>query len=270
MKPLFLSVCLLYTLLIQAQRNIRGLIKAEKSFAAYAVAHGTKAAFLHYLDSAGIIFQQGNFVNGIEAWQLRAPTKGVLNWQPQYAEIAASHDFGYTTGPWTFQPNGPQDTVAARGQYITIWHVNKERQWKVLIDLGISNTSVNPVHEVKRIKAIKWLQPTKDTTILMNTEMVFLIVIDENVATAYHQFLSATSILNRNGHLPALTQHDQERLIKSTPELSYTVLGSAIARSGDLGYVYGTTMFKNKQDGYLRIWRREKEGWKIALEVLRF
>ena len=38
----------------------------------------------------------------------------------------------------------------------------------------------------------------------------------------------------------------------------------------DLGYVYGTADINDKRDGYLRIWRREKDGWKIAVEVLHF
>jgi ketosteroid isomerase-like protein len=46
--------------------------------------------------------------------------------------------------------------------------------------------------------------------------------------------------------------------------------GSGIASSGDIGYVYGTTIIDGKTDNYLRIWRREKTGWKIAVEVLRY
>jgi len=38
----------------------------------------------------------------------------------------------------------------------------------------------------------------------------------------------------------------------------------------DMRYVYGTTVINDKQDGYLRIWRREKDEWKIAVEVLHF
>jgi len=53
-------------------------------------------------------------------------------------------------------------------------------------------------------------------------------------------------------------------------QIKYEFIDSGISSSGDLGYVYGTTMINGKQDGYLRIWRKETEGWKIALEVLRY
>ena len=63
-----------------AQQSIDGLIKAERDFAAYSVANGTKEAFLKFLDSAGVIFDNGKAVNGIEAWSKREKRPGVLNW----------------------------------------------------------------------------------------------------------------------------------------------------------------------------------------------
>src|SRR6476619_6274717 len=88
------------SLSLQAQKNIDGLIAAEKNFAALSVAQGTKTAFLHFLDSNGIVFDKGNPVNGIQVWTSRENRGGVLNWHPQFAEISLSGDFGYTTGPW--------------------------------------------------------------------------------------------------------------------------------------------------------------------------
>src|SRR5215207_9483594 len=84
-----------------AQTGIDDLIGAEKDFAAYSVAHGTKAAFLQYLDPSGIIFEKGLPVNGIQSWKEREARPGILNWHPDAAEVSRSGDFGYTTGPWT-------------------------------------------------------------------------------------------------------------------------------------------------------------------------
>src|SRR5436190_24166412 len=106
MKKLF-SIPILFFVCsqnIHAQKGIDGLIQAEKKFAAYSVSNSTKEAFLKFLDSAGIVFDNSKPVNGIETWNKREKRPGILNWYPQYAEIAISGDFGYTTGPWTFQP----------------------------------------------------------------------------------------------------------------------------------------------------------------------
>src|SRR6266496_2017264 len=122
-----------------SQKNFDGLIKAEKSFAAYSVAYRTKDAFLKFADSTGIIFDPATEspVNAIEIWNKREKRPGKLDWQPEYAEIAASNDFGYTTGPYTFTMN---DTVTARGEYVTVWQMNKQGEWKFLLDLGVNNT----------------------------------------------------------------------------------------------------------------------------------
>jgi ketosteroid isomerase-like protein len=83
--------------------------------------------------------------------------------------------------------------------------------------------------------------------------------------------LSAFSRINRNKFLPAVNKQWQQQLLDSMPtQIKYEFIDSGISSSGDLGYVYGATMINGKQDGYLRIWRKETEGWKIALEVLRY
>src|SRR5689334_13749270 len=115
MKNLKLLLLLSFPLHGLSQANIDGLVKAERSFSAYAVSHGIKPAFLQFADSSGILFDKGKAVNAIQIWNARENRPGILNWFPDHVEIAASHDFGYTTGPWTFQPNSINDSIVARG-----------------------------------------------------------------------------------------------------------------------------------------------------------
>lgn len=253
-----------------AQKSIDGLINAEKSFAAYSVEHGTKDAFLKFLDSNGIVFEQGKAVNGIEAWSKREKRPGILNWHPQFAEIASSNDFGYTTGPWTFQPKTITDSIVARGQYFTIWHIDKNGEWKFLADLGIGNTPENIFPTTKKIIAKKFSNDAVIDSVL-KAEENFIAAYHENNSKAYRKFLSNKIILLRNGRLPSTSVDDQLIIVKNTPfNIQFTITGSGIAPSGDLAYIYGNTIINNKQDNYLHIWRKEKDGWKIALEVLRY
>jgi len=60
-------------------------------------------------------------------------------------------------------------------------------------------------------------------------------------------------------------------MIENTPtNIQFAITGTGIASSGDMAYVYGNTLINNKSENYLHIWRKEKDGWKIALEVLRY
>src|SRR6478672_12161893 len=114
MKRSILFLFAFYSLQACAQKKIGQLIQVEKDFAAYSVAKNTKAAFLTYLDSSGVVFENGKAVNGIATWNKREVRPGVLNWHPQFAEISASGNLGYATGPWTFQRGTIMDSVVAR------------------------------------------------------------------------------------------------------------------------------------------------------------
>ena len=266
----FISILIVGCFLeLPAQKGVDGLVQAEKNFAAWSVNHGTQEAFLKFLDSIGIIFENGKPVNGIETWNKRGNRPGILNWWPQFAEVSASGDFGYTTGSWTFR-NPPADTIAARGQYTTVWRCNKQGQWKFLVDLGVSNTP--PVSESGTTLIDVQKQTLVDlslTSILSDPETRFLKAVAANKDKAYKEFLSKQSILNRNGIPPAIAVNAQKAAIDSTPSvIEYVTNGGS--SNQDMMFVYGTTTISGKTDNYLRIWRRETDGWKIALEVLRY
>lgn len=270
MRPLIVLLFIASNFQLHAQKNIDGLIIAEKSFAAYSVQNGTRDAFLKFVDRNGIVFDQARPKNGTEVWSKREKRPSILNWHPQFAEIAASNDFGYTTGPWTFQPGAGNDSIIARGQYITVWHMDGNGDWKFLVDLGVGNTPANPSSDAKKIEAKK-IQGNATSDEIMKTERNFIDAYKQNKFKAYRNYLSAQSILNRNGCLPATEKTGQSKLIAETPgNIRYTIEGSGIASSGDLGYVYGNTIINDKNENYLHIWRKEKKGWKLALEVLRY
>lgn len=252
-----------------AQKNIDGLITAEKNFAAYSVANSTKEAFLKFLDSSGIVFDKQKAVNGIQVWNAREKRPGILNWWPQYAEISSSSDFGYTTGPWTFQ-SSLNDSVEARGIYTTVWHINKQGEWKFLIDLGVGNTPASSSKNINEMGIIKTSIKQKDTLTLISAEKDFIEIFKQDSKKAYRKYLSTQSILNHTGRSSAVTEADQKIMIDSiSSSIEYRIDGWGISNGLDLGYIYGTTVLNGKTENYQRIWRHEKNGWKIALEVLR-
>lgn len=254
-----------------AQKGIDNLIQAEKDFAAYSVAHSTKEAFQKFIDSNSIMFDDGKPITAIEFWNKREKKPGVLNWHPQFAEISASDDFGYTTGPWTFQ-NSINDSVIARGQYTTVWHLDKNGQWKFLVDFGIDNTQPGSTEE-RILDTPKQPQGTEiiPRTPLVAAEKDFNRLFEKKKSKAYKEWLSGESMLTRNGFLPAAISSERQLLIDSTPAgIKYTMNGWGVSPVPDMGYTYGTAIRNNKIENYLRIWRREKTGWKIAVEVLRY
>src|SRR5256714_895333 len=136
-------ICVLATALaVSAQKqsermqNRRALVQMEHDFAKAAATRGTRDAFLEFLADDGIIFQPGP-VNGKKFWTERQPRKGLLSWEPIFADVSRAGDLGYTTGPWEFRPNGPEDQPVAFGQYFTIWKKQSDGSWKAVLDRGV-------------------------------------------------------------------------------------------------------------------------------------
>lgn len=270
-KKIFLYISLLiFCLANYAQSPMDKLIRAEESFAAYSVKHSTREAFLMFLDSNGIVFDKGQPVNGIDLWLKREKRPGILNWFPHHAEITASGDFGYTTGSWTFQPNSIKDSIVARGYYTTVWQKDLTGTWKFLIDLGVSNSPEFEMKKINKIEnvAIRYLPADKKSMLV--AEKKFISQFESSKINSYKNSLSLVAVvLNRNNEKQATTVKEIEKIIDLTPNnIKYVMLGAQISDSGDLGFTFGTTFINDKTDNYLRIWRREIEGWKIAVEVL--
>src|SRR5436853_2293562 len=122
----------------QRTQNRRALVEMEHAFAKAAATKGTRDAFLEFLADDGVIFQPGP-VNGKKFWSERQPRKGLLSWEPIFADVSRAGDLGYTTGPWEFRPNGPDDQPVAFGQYFTIWKKQCDGSWKAVLDRGVSS-----------------------------------------------------------------------------------------------------------------------------------
>jgi ketosteroid isomerase-like protein len=270
MKSLFPFILFLMPFFSLAQQAATEVLNAEKSFAAYSVQHGTKAAFLHYADSSGLVFERGKPVKAIDVWSKREARPGVLNWYPVYGWLAQSGELGFTAGPWTFQPKTTNDSIVAHGQYNTVWHKTAGGEWKFLLDMGISNT---PDFSNRSFaftdQPIRFTPGTlKD---LQNAEEKLVQATKEagSREKAYADAVSKQAfLLSRNGHLPITAVSEIGQLTSNMPVITYKQDGAGMARSGDFGYVYGTTTINGKADNYLRIWRREGKEWKLVLEVL--
>jgi hypothetical protein len=250
-----------------SQKNIDALIKAEKDFAAYSVANGMKDAFLKYLDTSSVIFEKGKPVKGLETWNKREKVTGILNWYPVYGEIASSRDLGFTSGPWTFQPKTIKDSIVSRGCFNSVWHLDMNGKWKNIVDLGVNKTPADSGRILKK-NVLKHGNSGTENELLL-AEETFEKEVATNIKFAYKNYLSRRSILCRNGVLPAYDLNEQISIIEATPAgIEFINNGYGISGSGDLGYVYGTGTLNGKNFNFLRVWRKENTGWKLALEAL--
>lgn len=60
-----------------------------------------------------------------------------LSWSPVGADISASGDSGYTYGNYEFHSKDKEGKpIAEHGKYTSIWKLQKDGNWKVVLDMG--------------------------------------------------------------------------------------------------------------------------------------
>jgi hypothetical protein len=116
-----------------------------------------------------------------------------------------------------------QDTVVARGRYITVWQLTQKDGWKFLVDLGVSDTPADTGKNIIRIDAVKesgGAKAIKHIYPLVAAENNFITLPAKNKKKAYRNYLSNYSILNRNTQSPAINTSQQQDILHSTPPVT--------------------------------------------------
>ncbi len=257
----------------------RTLVEMEHAFAKAAATKGTRDAFIEFLANDGIIFQPGP-VNGKKFWTDRQRRPGLLSWEPEYADVSRAGDLGWTTGPWEFRANGPQDKPVAFGEYFTIWKKQSDGSWKALLDRGV---------ETDKSYATRLLQfPSNDERSdltaranvasvrekLMKLETDFAVAASKKgAANAFDIYLAEYARMLRPNLAPALGKARSLEIVSSRlGSLSWQPTMADVAASGDLGYTYGTFEFKSRgvlveHGSYVRVWKKIGRAWQVVMDV---
>jgi hypothetical protein len=269
----FLIVAFLLSAPAFSQKGIKGLIDAEKAFASFTAAHSIKEGFLQYMDSGGIIFRQGKPVSALEFYQQQKSGPVVLSWEPAFAVISASGDFGITTGSYEIRATSLQDTVIGRGSFSSVWQINKQGAWKNLADLGVSYKTGLPA--VKQVQEI--VLPAGISTGGIAFEEVFALDKKFNVALkeknsgALLSYLPADSWLNMEGEKPINGDKMIANILLHIPEtVSLNSEAGNISVADDMAYVYGSVVNGTKKENYLRVWINRNKKWQVILQTIKW
>jgi len=120
------------------------LKRLEGEFMKAAAEHGSAGYMSYYADDA---VEVPNGAPAIVGKVEIAKTMGFLDeknnqliWTPAGADISASGDLGYTYGTYEFRSKDKDGKpVVDYGKYTSIWKLQRDRSWKVVLDMGNSN-----------------------------------------------------------------------------------------------------------------------------------
>ena len=258
-------------------RVLAGLAKAEKDFSALSESSNTRDAFLANLDDSSLVFSKGEVMKGKEVWIAKKINKTLLTWQPDFVDVSGGGDFGYTTGPWQFKKDRADAAPVAYGEYNTVWVKNNMGVWKVFVDMGVS-------HSMPSAPAALRSSSTRAVEVTGNTSAQEVNALEQKLIKAADgkgnankliPFLSEESRVIREGVLPLTNRDSIRAFLKALPpqSLYYTMVGLKMAPAQDMAVAYGNVKIDTGASdptpaNYMRVWKKEKDGWKVVLDVL--
>jgi ketosteroid isomerase-like protein len=249
---------------------LRAMTNAEKKFYQAGQEKGTRAAFLEFLAPDAIIFRPGP-VNGPESWSKRPESGFDLVWEPTFAAIARSGDFGYDTGPARWRANKKEPNFTGYGHFISVWKKQKDGAWKVALDCGIENirSDIKPPLRLMTPKK-KSGQGTLES--LQQTQSAFIGIAKFDFTKAFRQFGTEEVRIYRDGSFPTVGKKSGIELL-GTEQAGVTmeVMKIDMSSSGDLAYSYGSCSDERTRPAraghFLQIWQLDASGaWKLALD----
>ncbi|HEX4944231.1 MAG TPA: nuclear transport factor 2 family protein [Usitatibacteraceae bacterium] len=246
------------------------LAAAESAFAAQSVREGMRAAFLAWLAPDATIYRDGP-VNGPSFVAAHADPPIILDWRPVFVEVAASGEMGLSTGPCKITSRKDPSAPPRHGQFVSLWKREPGGPWRVRVDLGISHPG--PVLAEAPLQAGITPPPGADrSTTLAEAEARFALrAARDGNAGAYAAAVSPTVRLYREGQAPFLGRESAlASPVAREGVTEWTVEAHEASASGDFGYATGRYGPPGGATAghYLRVWRREPDGWRIALDVV--
>ncbi|HVJ62589.1 MAG TPA: hypothetical protein VM555_07740 [Tahibacter sp.] len=244
-----------------AAGRVDDLASAERAFAADAQVVGVRDAFVRHLaEDAWLMRPQPVRA---QAWFDAHPAQpGSLKWGPEYAEIAASGDFGYTYGPWNSEsPKGEK----AAGHFFSVWKRGADGVWKNMLDHGVVHGPV-ALDASLTLRAPGASLPSSLPADDLDRRRAELHAGDDALNGA-----DAASVVAKIVSAEMRLFEDNKMLqISAAPSAAVVApaglrrIGSDLAASGDLAYTVGGRADARADAAgvYVRMWRRDAQrGW---------
>lgn len=259
--------------------ELEALADTERAFAQSATRKGIRDSFLEFFadDAIALVPEAVPAKDGLRSRPSVPFAEHELLWEPRTGDIAGSGELGWLTGPSTFT-NRKANASPAYGNYLSIWRKGTDGTWKVLIDIGSSTPAAVPFPPgFTRFEFGPRYSGKQDATTagatLLGADRALNAKLSAGLSgAAYRPVMSPNVRLHRDGIVAVLGREAaSEWLNARSPSLTASATTGEAARSGDLGYTYGTYQKGDaaKKGPYVRIWSRTPAGeWQIVAEVM--
>jgi ketosteroid isomerase-like protein len=261
---------------VRPSADLKSLVQAERAFARLSEEKGIRTAFLANLAPDSVVFRPTP-VPGRKAYEESGEIPGRLTWRPTFADISRAGDLGYTTGPYMMRPAGAAEEPPGCGHYVSIWRVQPDGRWMVVIDVGVRHTC--PPNDAPELEiADVWMPETPKVAVDIEAAVAALLDADRALAAAAGKSGSAGPLVEaldegvrvyRPGLEPIVgLRAARDWFSGKAAEWKWAPAHGGVSASGDLGYTYGHLEVGKDPFSYFRIWRKASDAWTIVLDVI--
>lgn len=260
-------------------RDQAAMVAAERAFVQLAAERGFRDSFFHYFAPDGIAFGPHPFRTRVAlARQPSAPGPMGAIWAPVTGDISQAGDLGWNVGPVLYLARPELNRPERHGLFFSVWEKQADGSWRVVLDLG--SDTPGPAAPLDAPYRTSWRPgdrkavPDDDADAgLLAAERALLADMGDGVGSAYLGRFADDVRVHRPGVMPISGRPALAAWAAGqTQTLAGEVLLARAARSGDLGYAYGSfqEIGGQAEAGYFaRVWKRAPSGsWRIVMDTV--
>jgi len=274
---------------------LQAMVDTERAFSKRAADEGVRPAFVAFIADDGILFRP-TAVNG-KKWFSEHPVpasdkRPLLSWYPSFADISLAGDMGYTTGPWERRNDIHDADAVAWGNFLTVWKRQPDNSFKFVIDLGISNPKPEQVaapwqpsgNEMQSVGGLGPRNKQAGVGLTAREHEFAAASAKRGVQIAFAEAAATDVRLFRNGRQPIVGKANAVNALRDVEKWTWEPAFADVARSGDLGYSYGSYELTKtdpalkpeervERGNYFRIWKRVSANvhfaeWQVVTDLL--
>ncbi|MCA5004968.1 YybH family protein [Sphingobacterium bovistauri] len=265
-------------LLAQLPEKVGGLITADRNAAIISKAQTPHAAFSSIIDKTST-FYVPSAVNAFNYLNNRPNIPDVMAWEPNFALVSKSLEFGVTSGNMEFQKVG---AVKRYGQYLTIWKRDKKGVWKVDLRAEVENYGKQAAKDLTYqepddswyLKHRSQVRLKQREDIISSTDQLFSTISKRDTEAAYREFMADEVRFYYPWQNEIEGKNNVVNFIKKQRiDIVTEPLKVGRTYSGEYAYSQGTATIHSKEKAvkfnYIRVWKLQDDfQWRVILEMM--
>ena len=243
-------------------------VQAERDFAAAVAEQGVKRGFLAFAAPGAFMFAPSRkSVPEVFADTPERVESPPLAWWPEFAGMARSGEFGFTTG-----------SASVPTRYFTVWRQQPDGSWKWIYDGGVPLSAPMPAPGDRPVLELPPADAAAGSAAqalaeIAPLEAALARATAADARAALRPYLLPQALV---GGSPRATwpgaAGQSEGLAQRPSAMTLSPSGGEASAAGDLAFTCGEAAWQQgetaRRGHYLRIWQKRREGWRLAVDLL--